>query len=75
VENVPVVPPRRERWLAADEWMSDFLRKVSDPNSGRRRRAVSELNQRPWDARIRAAADYDLETEHYRRLLHGQHAA
>lgn len=55
------------RWLAADEWFADYMRRVSDHN--RRRRVLSERFERPWDYPIRAAQEYDAETENYRRFL------
>ena len=69
ISNPPAEPARAGRWLAADEWMSDFLRRVSEPRSRRRRAALTERLERPWDYAIRAAAAYDEETDEYVKYL------
>lgn len=58
------------RWLACDEWFADFLRRRSD--TSHRRRIQGEAFERPWDHPIRAARDYDDDTEQYRRFLRHQ---
>ena len=50
-----------------DEWMSRLLR-----DSRRRARAARERQERPGDHKIRAAAEYDQETENLCRFLAGQ---
>lgn len=55
------------RWLAADEWFADYLRRISDHRY--RRRLLGERSERPWDYPIRAAREYDAETEQFRRYL------
>jgi hypothetical protein len=58
------------RWLAADEWFADYLRRISDHHH--RRRLLSEKFERPWDYPIRAVREYDAETEQFRRYLQNE---
>ncbi|GAA5198632.1 hypothetical protein [Microbacterium jejuense] len=54
----------------ADEWWSRLLR-----DSRRRSRAVNERFEHPWDQPIRAAAEYDAETDNLLKFIRRQEAS
>jgi hypothetical protein len=63
--------PTRQRWLAADEWFDDYIRRLVD--SPRRVRGLKlDLREHPWDHKIRVEREYDAETENLRRFIAGQ---
>jgi hypothetical protein len=58
-------------WASADDWWDEFITRLLR-DSRRRNRLAQEKWERPGDHAIRAAAEYDAETENLRRFLAGQ---
>jgi hypothetical protein len=58
-------------WASADDWWDEFLTRLLR-DSRRRNRLAQEKWERPGDQTLRAAAEYDAETENLRRFIAGQ---